>query len=325
MDSKTTEGEIEWLAFEAIEKLDYKTAIKLLAPLADQGSVYALNSLGWIHACGPIYLIDGFLARKYYEQAWEKGGVEGYIELGSLLQREGKFDEACALFEQGQRNGAADDKETMKYLACMEGELLAFEAIEKMDYQRALAILLPLKDHDSIYVLSTLGWLYQLGLAGVTDKDLAGSFYRRALDLGNTEAFYMLGTLAWGQGEFEAARDAFQKGAAVKSSLSMSQLGQMMLDGIGGPIDVEQGTQILKAAAEQGHIQSKFRLLEQDAKMTSNIFRKAALKLKWFGIMGEMFKDTAADIYSPKGDGLWRPGTPLNGWFQRLLYKTLMK
>lgn len=294
-----TDPEIELLANEAIEKENYQLAIRLLTPLAERDSTFAFVSLGWIYACGPSYLIDRFQAQKYYEKAWVNGSEKGFLALGALLQSEGKFAEARIMFEKGKKNGGKEIEVALNQLVCQEAESTAYKCMARKAYREAFVILLPYMSHDSEFILLNLGWLYQTGKGGVTDRDLAASCYRRAIKIGSPHVHYKLGCLELEMGNDVAARDAFAIDALTEYLPAMSSFGQMLIEGKGGPSDVAQGMKILVKAAEQGHVYSRIKLLKREITLTDNIVKKAILRLRYWRIIQEAMKGVLENPHSP--------------------------
>lgn len=294
-----TDDEIERIAFEAMERRDYDTAMHLLAPLADRDSVYALTTIGWIYEYGHPGHLDRSLAPKYFERAIALGSTEACLEMGWLLMTENRLAEARAILEMGKGKGGTDFEDALKTLATKETELLAFEAIENKDYCKAFNLLEPQLEVGSEYTLTALGWLYQTGRGGITDKDLARSLYRRAAEIGCVDAYYRIGRLELEQGNDEVARAAFAHGATADHFPSMTKLGEMMVEGKGGAIDFDQGMSFLKLAADQGHIMARMALARIEEKSENSMLKRLLIKLKSFRILRGAIKEANRDTNSP--------------------------
>ena len=291
--------EIERLAYDATERGDYDIAVRLLEPLADKGSLYALTTLGWIYQNGRPDVLDSDLARKYYERAIALGSANACLDMGWLLIGEGKFAEARAVLEKGKEEGDRNFEEALDFLATTEAEFNAFKAIEDGNYKMAFDLLEPHKAVDSEYTLTALGWLYETGRGGGTDKDQAGSLYRRAAKIGCIDAHFRIGMLELAQGNDEAAQIAFQDGANLAHLPAVTKLAEMMIDGKGGPADVEQGMKFLTSAAEQGHIMARMKLAEIRYREEKNIIKKIFLKIKYFGIIKDVIAEAKKEARSP--------------------------
>lgn len=294
-----TDDEIEHIAYEAVERRDYDTAMRLLAPLADRDSVYALTTIGWICEYGHPDHLDRGLARRNLERAIALGGTEACLELGWLLLSENRFAEARTILEKGKRKGGKDFDDALKILATHETEIHASEAIENKDYRKAFNLLTPQLEGSSGYTLTALGWLYQTGRGGVTDKDLARSLYQRAAEIGSADAYYRIGRLELEQGNDEVARAAFNRGATALHFPSMTKLGELMIEGKGGPVDFDEGTNFLKRAADQGHIMARIVLVKIEENAENRKFRKLLIKIKRFWILKDAIKEAKRDTSSP--------------------------
>jgi uncharacterized protein len=295
-----TEVEIEHLAFNATQKQDYETAIGLLTPLADKDSVFALETLGWIFANGDVNLLDFERASEFLHRAIALGSLDGYLHLGWLRMREAKFADARFLFEKGRKSGGNGFEHGLEVLGLAEAEGLAREAFDREEYRDAFALLNPYSAQDSIFTLMSLGWLYDTGQGGISDKDLALSFYQRCALLGGNYSYYYIGVLEFGRGDLKAARVAFSHGAIQEHLASMSMLGEMMIAGQGGAIEVDEGISILAKCAKQGHIMARLKLLRREIHMTDGIFKKFILQIRYLGVLISSIKEVLHDRHSPK-------------------------
>jgi len=288
--------QVERLAYEATQRGEYDVAVRLLRPLADRDSLYALTNLGWIYQNGhPDYPSDSEVARKYYERAIALGSTKAILDMGWLLTGEGKFAQARAVFEAGKEKGGEDFEGALIELKVKEVEFAAFESIETKEYKKALDLLECQKEVDSEFTLTALGWLYQTGSGGVEDKEQARLFYRQAAEIGSIDAHFRIGMLYLEERDDEAARAAFREGANLTHFPAMTKLGEMLIDGRGGPADIEQGMKILNLAAEQRHVMARLKLIRIAYSNEKNIIRKLFLRLRsffvFFGAMYELGKE----------------------------------
>src|SRR4051794_19073312 len=91
----------ERLAWQAIEAGAYEEAVRLLRPMAERNSEWALLTLGWIYETGATGTADKEAARIFYEDAASQGGATACLYLGRLLWRDAQDIEARAAFERG--------------------------------------------------------------------------------------------------------------------------------------------------------------------------------------------------------------------------------
>lgn len=294
-----TEQNDERLAAQAIEAGAYDEAARLLRPLAKRNSEYALLTLGWIYEAGATGTPDKDAARSFYEHAVSQGSATACPYLGWLLFRDGQEMEARAAFERGAQLNNDECKSALARLNDNADEKLADEALKKGAYGEAARLLRPLAERNSEYALLTLGWIYDTGVTGAPDKEAARSYYEQAGSQGSAAGYFELGRFLKRQGEEAQARAAFEAGAERGHLPSMSRLGTMMIEGRGGPADVDAGTVWLEKAAAQGHIFAQRKLLEFEARNARSILAKlsARMKIAALAIKGskEMSEDPSSD------------------------------
>jgi TPR repeat protein len=294
----TVQGD-EQLAARAVEARAYEEAVRLLLPLAELSSEYALLTLGWVYETGATGLSDREAAQSYYERAAAGGSASGYLYLGWLLLNQGEESQARAAFEAGARLGNNECASVLTRLNDNVVEHLAIKTIEAGEYEEAVRLLQPLADRNVEYALLTLGWIYETGAMGASDKDAARLYYERAASEGSASAYFDLGRLFSAQDEEALARSAFEAGAERGDISSMSKLGRMMIEGRGGPIDIEGGSAWLEKAAGQGHIFAQRILLGLKLRDAKSMSEKLSLRMKILLLAKkgakEMLKDPRSD------------------------------
>src|SRR4051794_23071959 len=107
----------EQLAARAIETGAYDEAIRLLRPLAERNSAYALLTLGWIYEAGVTGAPDKDAARSLYEDAVSHGSADACLYLGRLLLKDQRPIEAREAFERGARLNNDECKSELARLA----------------------------------------------------------------------------------------------------------------------------------------------------------------------------------------------------------------
>lgn len=98
-------NEIENLASQAIQAENFTEAYRLLKPLAEQDSEYALMTLGWLCESNKSPFFDINLAASFYERATKLGSLEAFNCLGRVLRANGKFIEARKAYTDGAELG----------------------------------------------------------------------------------------------------------------------------------------------------------------------------------------------------------------------------
>ena len=290
----------EQLAAQAIEAGDYEEAFRLLKPMADGNSQYALLSLGWLCETGARGAPDKNAARSYYERAIAQGSRSAYFYLGSLLSSDDEEAQARVAFEHGAALGDDDCKTALARLVDKATERLAAQAIEAGDYEEAERLLRPLAEGDSEYALLSLGWLRETGAADNADTEAARRYYERAAAQGSALACFELGRFLMSQGDELRARSAFEAGAQLGDVPSMSKLGRMMVEGQGGPMDVPTGSAWLEKAASLGHILAQRTLLGMEGRAARTLLGKLSAKVKIASLAAEGAKEMMKDPQSDK-------------------------
>ena len=153
----------EQLAAQAVEAGAYEEAVRLLQPLAERSSEYALLTLGWIYETGATGTSDKDAAQAYYEHAAAGGSASAYLYLGRLFLGKGEEVQARTAFEAGAQLGDGECKSELRQLDNNRVEQLAAEAIDAGAYEEAVRLLQPLAEGNSEYALLTLGWIYETG------------------------------------------------------------------------------------------------------------------------------------------------------------------
>lgn len=110
--------------FEAANKGDYQTALKLLQPLAAQGHAKAQNSLGWMYSEGKGVKQDYAEAIKWYQKAIVQGNAKAQNNLGWAYYRgEGvkqDYAEAVKWFRKAAEQGLADAQNNLGWAYYLE-------------------------------------------------------------------------------------------------------------------------------------------------------------------------------------------------------------
>jgi TPR repeat protein len=279
-----TEQLDEYLARQAVEARDYEKAIRLLRPLAERNSRYALLTLGWMHAMGVAGAgaPDFDAARSLYEHAASLGSTQAYLYLGRLVLLERRQEtEARAAFERGAQLGDEECKTELERLDNRADEELARQAVDGREYEKAVRLLRPLAERNSRYAILTLGWMHEKGFmgTGTPDKKAARSLYEQAAAMGSATAYRYLGGLLLRAGDDAKGRAAFEAGAELGDVSSMAWLGRMMVEGRGGPVEFDSGVAWLRNAVAQGHLFAERTLLAIKEQNAHSILEKLSVKM----------------------------------------------
>lgn len=270
----------EILAGQAIEARAYDEAVRLLRPLAERNSEYALLTLGWIYESGATGTSDKDAARSFYEHAASQGSATACLYLGWLLSKEGEEMAARTAFERGAALGHDECTSELARLSDRANEKAAERAMKEERYEEAVRLLRPLAKRNSLFALRCLGFIHETGVFGAVDTEAARPFYERAALRGDADDYHELGRFLSAVGDEAHARAAYQAGAERDHVPSMSKLGRMMVEGRGGSLDLVTGSAWLERAASKGHIFAQRTLLSLEEGKARSVFAKLRVKLR---------------------------------------------
>lgn len=92
-------------AWDAIEAKEFQSAVSILEPLTERGSIYALITLGWIWEKGLLGAPDIGKAVSLFEQASRRGDGDAMHRLGWLWRQQGDLSAARNWFQTGAKHG----------------------------------------------------------------------------------------------------------------------------------------------------------------------------------------------------------------------------
>lgn len=94
-------------------------------------------------------------------------------------------------------------------------QLRQASALTKSDPQAALAIVLDLAEHGSVWAMRCVAWHYLNGVGVAADAAQAEDWYRRASDTGSQSALITYASILWQRGEEELREAVLNSGIAV--------------------------------------------------------------------------------------------------------------
>jgi TPR repeat protein len=217
----------------AYEAKDYKKALEILLPLAEQGNSQAQVTLGIMYDYGQGVEKDPAEAMKWYVKAAEQGipvvqhdvGVK-YFQ-GSGVKQD--YLEAAKWWEMSANAGLADSQ-------------------------------------------FNLGLLYYRGLGVETDYQKAAELFRKASEQDHPHAQYSLAVMnAFGQGmekDYEEALKWFRESAEHGVPQAQFNLGVFYENGYGLPKNMDTAKQWYAKAAKQGLEEAKQKMEELSQRIT---------------------------------------------------------
>lgn len=145
--------------------------------------------------------------------------------------------------------------------------------------------------------MSLLGTAAEMGWGGPVDMEAAIDWYERAAALGYPRAMYNLGWIyRYGEGgvtpDPKRARTEYARAAALDYVPALAEYGDMLIRGMGGPVETELGLDYLRMGAGLGdsdaqqwlgtaHLEG--RILERDAEEARRLFTASAAQGNWTG------------------------------------------
>tara|TARA_R110000824_G_scaffold401409_2_gene612038 strand:- start:32 stop:586 length:555 start_codon:yes stop_codon:yes gene_type:complete len=165
-------------------------------------------------------------------------------------------------------------------MTIQDDEQIASKALESGNFENAVQLLTVLTERNSHYAMLSLGWIYETGAVGDIDKAAARLYYERAIAAGSMPAYFELGRLFVSQGDETQARATFEAGAERGDIPCIARLGRMMVEGRGGPANMDAGSAWLERAAAQGHIHAQRTLLAIEERNAQSVFEKLSVKRK---------------------------------------------
>lgn len=205
---------------------DYARARAYAGIAADGGLARAMEMLAWMVEYGYGGAPDVPQALIWYERAADAGNVASLYALGDILY-----------------NGAEG-------VAVDIPRALAF-------YERGHAA----GDADSSYAL---GWIYEGGRGVAADPERALGYYQAAFAGGLPEAVYVMGLL-YQEGEvlpvdLVYSRELLDRAADLGEVLAYSDLGTMLVEGLGGPADWPRAEMLFREGYRGGDAEAAINL-----------------------------------------------------------------
>jgi TPR repeat protein len=240
---------------------DYATALKLLAPLAEQGNTIAQNHLGIMHRGGLGVPASAAEAAKWYRRAAEAGYAVAQVNLAGMLERgEGgpvDLSQARSWYQKAEAQGEPRAKLA---LSILNGRFVPV----RPSAPRSPAELRSAAAAGDSNAQNDLGLAHERG-AGVERSDAeAVRWFRAAADRGHAQGQVNLGRkYLSGLGVERSAAQAaswFRKAADAGHAEAQFFLGALLLGGDGVAKDAAGGQQWLEKAAEQRHAAATLRL-----------------------------------------------------------------
>lgn len=247
----------------AVERGDFRTAIHLLQPLAEQGEASAQLNLGALYHDGLGVPQDFAKAAHWYEKAAAQGNANAQNKLGLLyavgLGVPQDYVETVRLYGLAAEQGAAKHQFD---LAVMYDNGLGVAK----DPAQAVQWYVRAAEQGLTEAEASLGLLYQRGEGVERDLAKALALFKSAAAKGEPRAQNNLALMyTKGDGvprDYEAAVSWFSKAAAQGLASAMTNLGVMYDNGFGVTQDDAKAVELYRRAGRQGTVELEAVLAE---------------------------------------------------------------
>jgi TPR repeat protein len=128
------------------------------------------------------------------------------------------------------------------------------------DVERALALYRQAADKGSVDALTALGYVYLGGESGTPDLPRATQYFRQAAQGNSPAAQAALGFMSIADHRYAAARQWFERAAAVDYAEAFTGLGRLYQEGLGVAADRARARSYYTKGASLGDVQSQLRL-----------------------------------------------------------------
>jgi TPR repeat protein len=283
-------------AYEAAQSGDYKKAITLWKPLAEQGDPAAQYALAWMYESGQGTEQDYQQAAYWYEQAAQQGNQGAQYVLATMYSkgRGVPLDQQQAVkwFSEAANQGDAisqfklgvhfqkglgvkqSDKESFQWFskAAKQGHITAQISLGKIyqegrgvtqDYKLAIYWYEEAAKQGNALAQFQLANMYEYGRGTEQDYQKAkmlylGSANQYAPSAYKVAEFFELGKT--GNIDFQRARKWYTKAANKGNSAAQYKLGSMYQNGTGIEPNIHIAIKWYFAAAKQNHAQASYQL-----------------------------------------------------------------
>jgi WD40 repeat protein/TPR repeat protein len=237
---------------------NYNKAYQWFKRGSDAGNFSALNGLGALYSNG--YGVSQDLSKAFdaFQRSAAAGNVLAMYNLAKSYDAgEGVTQDSSKAFAWYQNAADAGNAMAMTIL----GKLYESGRGVPQDYLKAFAWYQQASDAGDPDACYHLGLLYYEGNGVKKDSDQAWTLFQQAAHGGSTLALTFIGGLYYGAGDYNNARDWFQKAVDAGNVRAMYCLGYLYEHGQGVPQDYSKARQWYQKAADAGDNDAKQTLL----------------------------------------------------------------
>ncbi|HTK98574.1 MAG TPA: tetratricopeptide repeat protein [Pseudomonadales bacterium] len=235
---------------------DFERALEL-----DPGNSTVLAELGRLYANGSGVAKNSATAFKLFQKAARAGNDTARLYVGYALLT-GIGTAADVPKARYWLHEAADAGHVEALVQLARSYRLPFA--DPPDLDRALALYQQAVDKGSVEALNALGYMYLGAETGAPDLVRATQYFRQAADRDSPAAQTALGFMSIADRHYEAARQWFERAAAVEYPEAFAGLGRLYQEGFGVAASRARAVQNYGKGAALGDVQSQLRLASLD-------------------------------------------------------------
>ncbi len=179
-------------------------------------------------------------------------------------------------------------------MTVVDPEIRVHSLVADGNYTEAFPLLVDLSEKGSLYSSMVLGWMYENGVIGHKDIEKSQFYYEKAAAGGDGEAHLRLGAMLVNEGATAEARAPLEAGVELgnlgcKYYLGIIELNETSLQA------QKRGLDLIKAAAEQGHIFSRRKLISIEIPASNSPLKWALLLTKVLPLTLSAFREALRD------------------------------
>jgi TPR repeat protein len=141
-----------------------------------------------------------------------------------------------------------------------EAHVEAKRARDRGDLARAIEIYEGLAKDGDVYSLVMLGSIYARGIGTAVDLEKAEKLFDRAAAFGTPEAHFQMANVWYDRGDMNRYFLAIQQASRMDLLVAQFYLGRCYAYGLGVDKDDAKALELMRNAAERGHVRAKMYL-----------------------------------------------------------------
>ncbi len=313
-NQQLTAKQLSEKADEALEKEDYKEALKWIRMAAEKGDLSSQELLSTLLENGDeefgVEKNEGE-ALMWLTKAAEAGSASAQMTLARKYEK-GKmvaqsYEEAIRWYEKAAKKNEYAIvclKEIYEKLGS-QSDAAGLYNLGKLyhaenAYQEAAKWYRMAAEKDLASAMFSMGKMYAKGNGVAKDYQEAVKWYRMAAEKGNYNAMYSMGEMyAEGNGVAKDGQEAvkwYRMAAEKGYALAMYRMGAMYAEGNGVTKDGQEAVKWYRMAAEKGNELAMYRMGEMYAE-GNGVAKDYQEAVKWYRMVLEVRKDEFTDMF----------------------------